>query len=181
MNIYCQCVGRSLLARPMRGWGRGGLLAAAALGALAIPLLEGTAQVLLLLGSTLLVGIAGAFELTARNKYCSLLVEDPQDLAGYLASFSVVFDVGKLVGPPIGGLLVALAGPAWALGIDAARYLLQVHVRALSLCSCPLSRRVFRCGGGLLARDRGAGCAAQRACISQCFTYLLHACTLHRF
>ena len=87
------------------------LLTAASLGALAIPLLQGTAQVLLLLGSTLLVGIAGAFELTARNKYCSLLVEDPQNLAQYLASFSVVFNVGKLVGPPIGGLLVALAGP----------------------------------------------------------------------
>ena len=102
------------------------LLTAAALGALAIPLLQGTAQVLLLLGSTLLVGIAGAFELTARNKYCSLLVEDSKDLAGYLASFSVVFNVGKLVGPPIGGLLVALAGPAWALGIDAASYLLPI-------------------------------------------------------
>ena len=102
------------------------LLSAAALGALAIPLLQGTAQVLLLLGSTLLVGIAGAFELTARNKYCSLLVEDPDHLAGYLASFSVVFNVGKLVGPPIGGWLVALAGPAWALGIDAASYLLPI-------------------------------------------------------
>ena len=102
------------------------LLAAAALGALAIPLLEGQAQVLLLLGSTLLVGIAGAFELTARNKYCSLLVEEPQQLAGYLASFSVVFNVGKLVGPPIGGWLVAFAGPAWALGIDATSYLLPI-------------------------------------------------------
>ena len=102
------------------------LLAAAALGALAIPLLEGMAQVLLLLFSTLLVGIAGAFELTARNKYCSLLVEEPGELAGYLASFSVVFNVGKLVGPPIGGWLVAIAGPAWALGIDAASYLLPI-------------------------------------------------------
>ena len=103
-----------------------GLLSAAALGALAIPLLDGTAQVLLLLGSTLMVGIASAFELTARNKYCSLLVEEPQQLAGYLASFSVVFNVGKLVGPPIGGWLVAMAGPAWALGIDAASYLLPI-------------------------------------------------------
>ena len=102
------------------------LLAAAALGALAIPLLEGMAQVLLLLFSTLLVGIAGAFELTARNKYCSLLVDEPGELAGYLASFSVVFNVGKLVGPPIGGWLVAIAGPAWALGIDAASYLLPI-------------------------------------------------------
>ena len=102
------------------------LLAAAALGALAIPLLEGIAQVLLLLFSTLLVGIAGAFELTARNKYCSLLVDEPDQLAGYLASFSVVFNVGKLVGPPIGGWLVAIAGPAWALGIDATSYLLPI-------------------------------------------------------
>ena len=102
------------------------LLAAAALGALAIPLLEGMAQVMLLLFSTLLVGIAGAFELTARNKYCSLLVDEPEQLAGYLASFSVVFNVGKLVGPPIGGWLVAIAGPAWALGIDAASYLLPI-------------------------------------------------------
>ena len=102
------------------------LLAAAGLGALAIPLLEGTAQVLLLLFSTLLVGIAGAYELTARNKYCSILVEQPKQLASYLTSFSVVFNVGKLVGPPIGGLLVAATGPAWALGIDAASYLFPI-------------------------------------------------------
>ena len=102
------------------------LLAAAGLGALAIPLLEGTAQVLLLLFSTLLVGIAGAYELTARNKYCSILVEEPERLAGDLTSFSVVFNVGKLVGPPIGGLLVAATGPAWALSIDAASYLFPI-------------------------------------------------------
>ena len=45
------------------------------------------------------MGIAGAYELTARNKYCSILVEQPEQLAGYLTSFSVVFNVGKLVGP----------------------------------------------------------------------------------
>ena len=102
------------------------LLTASSLGALAIPLLEDTAQVLLLLCSTHLVGIAGAYELTARNKYCSILVEEPDKLAGYLTSFSVVFNVGKLVGPPVGGWLLAATGPAWALGIDAASYLLPI-------------------------------------------------------
>ena len=110
------------------------LLAASGLGALAIPLLEGTAQVLLLLFSTLLVGIAGAYELTARNKYCSILVEQPEQLAGYLTSFSVVFNVGKLVGPPIGGWLLAATGPAWALGIDAASYLLPIASVMFLLC-----------------------------------------------
>jgi MFS family permease len=101
------------------------LLAAAGLGALAIPLFEGMAQVILLLSSTLLVGIAGAYELTARNKYCSILV-GPKQLGSYLTSFSVVFNVGKLVGPPIGGWLLAATGPTWALGIDAASYLLPI-------------------------------------------------------
>ena len=103
-----------------------GLLSAACLGALAIPLLHGQAQVLTLLLSTLLIGVASTYELTARNKYCALLVHEPERLGGYLASFSVVFNVGKLVGPPLGGWLVALAGPTMALALDAATYLLPI-------------------------------------------------------
>ena len=102
------------------------LLGAALLGAMAIPLLSGPAQVAVLLLSTLLMGVAGAYELTARNKYCALLVEEPQQLAPYLTSFSVVFNVGKLVGPPLGGWLVALTGPATALSLDALSYLLPI-------------------------------------------------------
>jgi len=102
------------------------LLAAGLLGALSIPLLDGKAQVVALLASTLLVGIASAYELTARNKYCALLVDEPAQLAPYLTSFSVVFNVGKLVGPPLGGWLVALTGPATALSLDALTYLLPI-------------------------------------------------------
>ncbi len=103
-----------------------GLFTGAALGALAIPLLQGAGQVVLLLLSTLVVGVSSSFELTARSKYCSLLVDRPEQVAPYLASFSVVFNVGKLVGPPLGGWLVALSGPATALAIDAASYLLPI-------------------------------------------------------
>jgi hypothetical protein len=102
------------------------LFAGACVGALAIPLLHGRAQVVSLLLSTLLVGVASTYELTARNKYCALLVEEAEQLAPYLTSFSVVFNVGKLVGPPLGGWLVALTGPAIALAIDAATYLIPI-------------------------------------------------------
>ncbi len=102
------------------------LLGAGLIGAVAIPWLDGLPQVLILLASTLLVGIAGAYELTARNKYCALLVDDNAQLAPFLTSFSVVFNVGKLVGPPIGGWLVTLTGPATALTLDAATYLLPI-------------------------------------------------------
>jgi MFS family permease len=103
-----------------------GLLVAAAAAAVALPLLEGTAQVLMLLLSTLAIGVASTYELTARNKYCALLVEEPKQLAPYLTSFSVVFNVGKLVGPPLGGWLVAFTTPTTALAIDAASYLLPL-------------------------------------------------------
>ncbi|MFM7311604.1 MAG: MFS transporter, partial [Cyanobium sp.] len=56
----------------------------------------------------------------------ALLVEGPERLAPYLASFSVVFNVGKLVGPPLGGWLVALAGTSMALALDTASYLLPI-------------------------------------------------------
>jgi len=102
------------------------LLGAALLGALSIPVLDGQAQVLMLLASTLLVGIAGAYELTARNKYCALLVDDNAELAPFLTSFSVVFNVGKLVGPLLGGWLITLTGPATALTLDAATYLMPI-------------------------------------------------------
>ena len=102
------------------------LFAAAVLGALAIPVSRGSVQDALLLLSTLGIGTASAYELTARNKYVALLVEEPGQLGPYLASFSVIFNVGKLVGPPIGGLLLAATGPTLALSLDAASYLLPI-------------------------------------------------------
>ncbi len=102
------------------------LFIAAILGAFSIPLLSGNLQIIGLLLSTFLVGIAGAFELTSRNKYCALLVSKPHQLAPYLVSFSVVFNVGKLMGPPLGGWLIAAKGSFAALTIDAISYLFPI-------------------------------------------------------
>ena len=136
-----------------------GLFAAGILGAVAIPLSSGDLQVVLLLLSTLLVGIASAYELTARNKYCALLVEGPQQLAPYLTSFSVVFNVGKLVGPPIGGWLLAWTGAGTALAIDAATYLIPIaSVLWLLHPNRGLEQRsVAGVSSGLRAAWRGSG------------------------
>lgn len=99
------------------------LLACASLAAMAMTLPKGPIQVGGILLSTLLGGVASTYELTARNKYTALLVERPEDLPAYLTSFSIVFNVGKLLGPPLGGWLLALAGPTLALVIDAATFL----------------------------------------------------------
>ncbi|MFM1799144.1 MAG: hypothetical protein RLZZ117_1422 [Cyanobacteriota bacterium] len=99
------------------------LLASASLAALAMLLPRGSMQVGGILLSTLLGGVASTFELTARNKYTALLVDRPHDLPPYLTSFSIVFNVGKLLGPPLGGVLLALTGPSLALVMDAATFL----------------------------------------------------------
>ena len=126
-----------------------GLFAAGVLGAVAIPLSQGPLQIALLLLSTLGVGLASAYELTARNKLCALLVDGPEQLGPYLTSFSVVFNVGKLVGPPIGGLLVAALGPVAALGLDAASYLLPIA--ALTWLMAPHREREQRSQRGQAA------------------------------
>ncbi|MFN7678056.1 MAG: MFS transporter [Cyanobacteriota bacterium] len=105
------------------------LLACASLAAVAMALSKGGDQVVvLLLLSTLLGGVASTYELTARNKYTALLVDRPEDLPPYLTSFSVIFNVGKLLGPPIGGWLLALAGPTMALVVDALTFLGPIAV-----------------------------------------------------
>ena len=122
------------------------LLAAAVLGAIAIPISSGGQQDALLLLSTLGVGVASTYELTARNKYVALLVDEPEQLGPYLASFSVIFNVGKLVGPPIGGLLLAATGPTLALSLDAATYLLPILT--LLWLMAPYRERERRSAGG---------------------------------
>ena len=136
------------------------LFAAAVLGAIAIPISEGRMQDGLLLLSTLGIGTASAYELTARNKYVALLVEEPEQLGPYLTSFSVIFNVGKLVGPPLGGFLLAATGPALALALDAATYL--VPIASLLWLMAPYREREQRSQKGKAAslatawRDCGA-------------------------
>jgi len=44
---------------------------------------------------------------------------------------NVCFSVSNMVGPVIGGVVVAVGGPAWGLGIDAALFLVMAAVMAL--------------------------------------------------
>jgi MFS family permease len=150
-----------------------GLFAAGVLGAIAIPIATGGLQMGLLLLSTLLIGIASTFELTSRNKYCALLVDEPGELAPYLASFSVVFNVGKLVGPPLGGWLLALSGPSNALALDAATYLLPI---ATIIWLLQPNRSAEQTSSPLAPADAGSGAnqTSLRAAWEGCGPVLRH-------
>lgn len=84
-------------------------------------------QVTALIGGTLIVGIASAYELTSRLKYVGLVVPEAI-LAGYLAQFSVAFNVAKLIGPPVGGFALTFLHPSWVLSLNALSYLVPIAV-----------------------------------------------------
>ena len=107
-------------------WSQGGLFVGSGIAACSFPFTTGLVQVRMLLFSTLVVGIASTYELTARNKYCALVVKRPEHLGQFLSSFSVVFNVSKLVGPPVSGLLLGWFGATPALLIDTASYLIPI-------------------------------------------------------
>jgi MFS family permease len=105
------------------------LLIGSLVATLGYPLFRQTAalSVGILIAGTLVIGVASSYELTARTKYVSLLVPESQ-LPGYLAQFSVVFNVAKLVGPPIGGFALAFFSAESALVLDSLSYLVPIGV-----------------------------------------------------
>ncbi len=84
-------------------------------------------SVAMLILGTLIIGCASSYELTARTKYASLLVPEPE-VGAFLASFSVVFNVAKLVGPPIGGFVLTWLSPELSLTLDSLSYLVPIAV-----------------------------------------------------
>jgi MFS family permease len=87
-------------------------------GALAAWLILGRPSVLLV---GLLAGVTGAASGFAAPATTGLLpaVVGPERLAEANGLRATAFSAGELVGPLLSGVLVAVAGPGWALGIDA--------------------------------------------------------------
>jgi MFS family permease len=95
------------------------LVSAAALCALT---LLGAATPVVVLALTFLLGLGNAANAPAWQATIPELV-DGRDLASAVALNSVGFNIGRAVGPAIGGLVVAAAGPAAVFGLNAVSYL----------------------------------------------------------
>jgi MFS family permease len=97
----------------------------------------------------LLLGCVTAFDSPARHTFVSELVGEA-DLSNAVALNSASFNVARMIGPAIAGVLIATAGSGWVLLISAASF-------AAVLCSLGLLRvgelhrkdRALRAQGGL--------------------------------
>jgi len=81
------------------------------------------ATVWLIAGLNLFQGVINAFDMPARQAMLVEMVERREDLPNAIALNSSLVNASRLVGPALGGLVIAAVGEAWCFVIDAVSYL----------------------------------------------------------
>jgi MFS family permease len=88
-----------------------------------------------LAGLALFAGIANSFETPTRQSFFVQLLDNRDDLPNAIALNSVLMNGARLVGPSIGGLVIAAWGETACFAINAATYLVVIaalrHARAV--------------------------------------------------
>ena len=83
-------------------------------------------------------GLINAFDMPGRQSFLIQMVEDRGDLANAIAINSSMVNGARLIGPAIGGLIIAAFGEGWCFLIDGISYLaviaslLAMHIAALN-------------------------------------------------
>ena len=96
------------------------MVQSAALAALALTGVINIWHVLLL---SLFQGGINAFDMPARQAFVVEMVDKREDLANAIALNSSMVNAARLLGPSIGGVLIAAVGEGWCFALDAASYL----------------------------------------------------------
>jgi MFS family permease len=96
------------------------MLQSLALGVLALSGLINIRGVILL---SFFQGVINAFDMPARQAFVVEMVERREDLANAIALNSSMVNAARLLGPSIGGVIIAAAGEGWCFIIDGVSYL----------------------------------------------------------
>ena len=67
-------------------------------------------------------GVINAFDTPARQAFVVEMVEDRADLPNAIALNSSMFNASRIIGPSIGGVIIAAVGEGWCFLIDAVSY-----------------------------------------------------------
>jgi MFS family permease len=91
-------------------------------GTLAVLTLTGVAQLWMVYGLALALGVVTVFDSPARQALVGEMVE-PENYVNAQALSSTVHNAGRLVGPAVAGLLIATTGVGWAFAVNAVSFL----------------------------------------------------------
>jgi MFS family permease len=96
------------------------MLQSAALAALT---LVGVINIWHVLFLSLFQGVINAFDMPARQSFVVEMVEKREDLPNAIALNSSMVNAARLLGPSIGGVIIAAVGEGWCFTLDAVSYL----------------------------------------------------------
>lgn len=96
------------------------MLQSAALAALA---LTGVINIWHVLALSLFQGVINAFDMPGRQSFVVEMVEKREDLPNAIALNSSMVNAARLLGPSLGGVIIAAVGEGWCFGVDAVSYL----------------------------------------------------------
>lgn len=91
--------------------------------ALALLALAGVITVAEVLVLQLLQGVINAFDTPARQAFVVAMIDDRADLPNAIALNSTMVNASRVLGPSIGGVLIAAVGEGWCFMVDAVSYL----------------------------------------------------------
>ena len=98
------------------------LALAACAALLAVMIAAGVTSIVPYLLIAALIGIANAFEMTVRQTLIKDIVEERSLIASALGVSAMVFNVGRMIGPAIAGLVLAYLSEAWCFILNAVSY-----------------------------------------------------------
>jgi MFS family permease len=99
------------------------VLSAAQSLALGVLALSGHITVAWVLVLQIMQGLINAFDTPARQAFVVQMVEDRADLPNAIALNSTLVNGSRIIGPSIGGLIIAAVGEGWCFMIDAVSYI----------------------------------------------------------
>ena len=89
---------------------------------------------------SVLQGLINSFDMPARQAFVVEMVEKREDLANAIALNSSMVNAARLLGPSIGGVVIAAVGEGWCFMIDAVSYIAVIA----SLLAMTITSRVIQ-------------------------------------
>lgn len=91
--------------------------------AMAVLALTGVIRIWQIIVLSVFQGLINAFDMPARQAFVVEMVDRREDLANAIALNSSMVNAARLLGPSIGGVVIAAVGEGWCFMIDAISYL----------------------------------------------------------
>ncbi|MDX6693457.1 MAG: hypothetical protein QOF02_1060 [Blastocatellia bacterium] len=108
--------------------------------ALAVLALTGLINIWHVIFLSIFQGLINAFDMPARQAFVVEMVEKREDLANAIALNSSMVNAARLVGPSLGGVIIATVGEGWCFMIDAISYIAVIA----SLLAMKITPRMTR-------------------------------------